>query len=310
MLGASCVSLVACEAGPATPKAQVLEAVDSLASSDRVAMSWHVETSPRTLRALARSAGVRMSPGAAKTIASSSLGLEIARGDSPAGRLSLLFEDAGVLDVRVVANALYVRMFATEVLGRLIPSPELAGLLGFDPRTMKLFTIFTSPEIDGKWVRVGRVDTLVGVARTQLDSISRRVLSIVRGAIRDDAAVEARAEDPALGTSHVAETPAGELYDRVRPLLQEIRGLIGPRAPRIPRAVPDRMLTWHVWVDEGHVTRMEVDLLPFLHDLTGSKETPPGRLVVRADFHEFGGIARPEEPLRIPATAFLEALRR
>ena len=286
LLLAATVLLAACggssSGGGQTPEQTLEEALDNLRAAPGVTAVVTLRSTPASLQALAAASGKQLSAEDAGKILGSSLTVSSRRADDPSEAASRLLVDVAgrtSLEARTVDSTLYLRadvLYLLETFGQppgtaeaIARQAEAAGVAGIRPL------------IEGRWVSLRDPGTPMGApatSRSQRQAFDR-LLAAVRSATRV--------------TSEGTEEAGEHLVARVdlREVVARLGDAAGPWGPGAalpdPAQVPDRPIAVDLWVDDGDLARVELDVLQ-LHALSGS-DVPPGvdELAIRVALSEF-----------------------
>lgn len=237
--------------------------------------------------------------------------------DVKAGDLEHAFE------LRYVDQKLYARADIAGLAKLFSESPdeinrqlsEMAGQEGFG---------FLSAAAAGKWI-VADLSTLSGLfdglaqqfggatgssipvptAPQEVPSKFQALKDAIGTALTEDVSIEELESDDAGDHYLATVTSLRGFYAKVRPALAEAGAL--PFGGQLPAAsdVPDKPAALDVWIKDGRVSRLEVDLAQFV-------PTPPakaGRVALRLDIgRDAGGVTTPSDAVTVDVAGLLGRL--
>jgi hypothetical protein len=297
--------------GESSPKQRLSAALAGLENSPGLFEEITLQSTPASLQALAAQHGDGLSTGDAEKILHSSLRIFTRLPDGEeqgASRVLVNVAGSDDIELRAVAKTLYVRIDARHLLETLGEDPDameqLAGqgypVIGAD---------FLQPLLAGKWVALRGLGSALGGGEVQPPAAEqKRMVEELSRSLRRSATVRSAGEEDA--GEHLVVSIS--LRDAYRSLLEATSGLSRglPSGELPPEAdVPDRQIALDVWVDDGHLTRVEFDFLQ-LRSLPGT-ELPSGvsRLALRIDVAEFtGAISIPQESSPVDLGEILGAM--
>ena len=264
------------------PTADLVSAFEATSGADAQTVTVTLESTPESLAAAGEGA---LPPEGAQTILDSSLTIATApgEGDAPTVRLALDVPNTEGFEVILVSGDLYLR---TDVRG-------LAEAFGQDTAMIDQFlqsptaqqTPFLESVVNGEFIRIEGVDELAGSAggTDQLAAQQEQFLREFTEAIRADAQVTSEGEDD-VGEHLLVSIPFQAVYQRFTDLAARLGG--GLASPPPVTDVPEGNLELDVWVTDGRVAQIELDIVRLNEQMEGDLPDGVEELAVRMAFSE------------------------
>jgi hypothetical protein len=299
-LGAVAILLGACDGDDPEARRSLEQGIEWLRETDGITYRLSLITTPQSIKAIAADEGNKTLARYADVVQIPSITWTYVEFRNPE-RFSTetIISLAGfeVLEWRSIANDAYIRADVRRLLETfggdfqvLEAFVEVANRRGFD---------FVRPTVDGEWVGLSGLPPRWAEQEARKQSVGIPALA---GILESGLEIHSEGTDE-LGTHLLVDTTLQRLLERIRLLLQPLGGATG----RIPplTMIPDEAVELDVWISEGRLSRIELDLLH--HADRFEAEVPEGvnRLTVRLDLQEFSGsVAEPPTATTVPIRRF------
>ncbi|MDQ4145248.1 MAG: hypothetical protein M3198_16210 [Actinomycetota bacterium] len=278
------------------PTNALIAAIERTAASETQTVTVTLQSTPESLAAASEGS---LPPGAAETILGSSVTVSTTGGDDPArqsGGLTIDVPGTEGAEILFSGSDLYLR---ADVRG-------LAETFGQNAATVDAFlqspvaqqAPFLQAAADGKFIKIEGTEEMAGNtgATQELAEQRKLLLGELGEIIRADGEVTSEGEDD-TGEHLLLSVPLAPLYQRAGELWSSlVPGGLPPQPS--PEFVPEEGdLVLDVWLSEGDLAQVEVDLVRFNEEVQG--DMPPGveELAVRMGFSDEA------EPVDPPADA-------
>ncbi|MCA0145184.1 hypothetical protein [Blastococcus sp. LR1] len=324
--------VAACGLQSVEPKIQLRDALRAFGDQSSGALRLSVPSSEDDIRAFIAAAdeageGEDVPDDVLSTLLSSSMVVGFDEGkdaEDPAddgGRFVVEIGDLDAVEVRTTGETLYAR---ADVDGLADEFPDLgpdlesfrAELDAAEAGAADLPAALLAPAralLEGEWMSldgaalVAKVEEMSGTAATvEEDAKLQSDLQELGGKALQDAVVgvERKGEDDDLGDHLVVKLNLRKGYATVR---DELPGILptgeDPAAleEQLPPVdeVPDQDVAVSVWVNDGELTRAELDAAQFL-------EKPAGHLVLRADVLDAEPVTAPSDSVEVDVNALFD----
>jgi hypothetical protein len=299
--------LGACAGGASSPlqgetasKQTLLNALRSLENVDGFDLTFSIQSTTDSLRALAADAGDDLSSGDAQKILSSSLSIVAKNTTDPAELATQMIVDIGgeeTLELRAIHKDVFVR---ADVRGLLELSGRDSRMLdALRQQAAAAGAGFVGDVIDGEWIHLDGFEELAenmpsGGESEQPGAREKRLIEQFTTSLEANAAVTSQGEEDA-GEHFVARVPLRETYASYVDLIGNVASALPAGAFPPETDIPDEDIALDVWVSEGAISQIELDLLQ-AGDISG-RDTPQGvdQLAIRMTLDRFGGeVSAPE----------------
>jgi hypothetical protein len=322
--------VAACGLQSVEPRIQLRDALRAFTDQASGALRLSVPSSEDDVRAFLAAAdeatgGEDVSADVLSTLLSSSVVVGFDEGKDagdPAddgGRFVVEIGDLDAAELRTTGETVYAR---ADVDGLVHEFPDLAAdvesaraeLDAAEAGAADLPAALLAPAhalLEGEWVSLdtaallAEVEELTGTATAEEDAELQSDLEELAGKALQDAVVgvERKEEDDDLGDHLVVKVNLRTGYATVRDGLPGIipAGEDPATLEELPPVdeVPDRDVAVSVWVDDGELTRAELDAAQFLDE-------PAGHLVLRADALDAEPVTAPSDSVPVDVGALFE----
>lgn len=280
------------------PTGALVAAFEETAASEAQTITISLQSTPESLAAAAE--GSELPPEAAETILGSSITVTGTKAEDPADqsfRMTLAVPNSDGAEVIFSGGDLYLR---ADVRG-------LAEAFGQDTTMIDQFlqsptaqqAPFLEPAVNGEFIRIEGTEELTGGTggTAELGQQQEQILREFSEAIRADAEVTSEGEDD-VGEHLVVSIPFQTLMQRFTELASQLGGGLAPTPPE--SEVPEGDFTFDVWIADGRVAQMELDIVQLSESAEGDVPEGVEELAVRMEFSEEAeDITPPEDAVTV-----------
>jgi hypothetical protein len=297
---AAALLLGACGGSPAGDdgaRSMLVEAVRNLQRSDGVTATLSLRSTTASLVALSGQGGDHLSAADARKILRSSISISTVKSGKGRDAAQVVVNVAGSedLELRVVEDTLYVRAHLAGLFDALGKDPAEAAAYAREAQAAGVG--FVQPLMEGRWLSLEGLDHAMGAGAATPTDRERKVVSELARSLEASTDVTSKGTGPE-GTHLVATVSLREVVDGLR----EAAAGLGPGAPAaaLPGQVPDEDVSVDLWVRDGRLTQVEIDLLRLR--AVAEDDVPSGvtRLALRVALEDFSGaIEAPPEAVPV-----------
>lgn len=282
------------------PTGALVAAFEETSAADAQTITLTIQSTPESLAAAAE--GSTLPPEAADTILGSSLSISGAKSEDAAeqsARLSLAIPGTDGVEVIFSDRDLYLR---ADVRG-------LAEALGQDTAMIDQFlqspiaqeSPFLEQAVNGEFIRIEGADELAGSTggTQQLAQQQEQLLREFTEAIKADAQVTSEGEDD-VGEHLLVTMPFKSIYQRFMDLAGQLGTGLPPGSVPPESEIPQGDLELDVWVSDGRVAQIELDLVRLSEATDGDIPEGVEELAIRMAFtEEAEEITPPEDAVTV-----------
>ena len=281
LAAAAVLALTACGEGtpdtPEDPKGELTASVENLGASDVLTTTLRLDTTAAALQSFAADDGEKLSAADAEAIASAEIVVEVQSangddlsqlegGDDNAANVSFRFvsNDDTLAELRVVNGDLYLQGDIRAILALVNQSEAYADV----QKRVAAMPSFVQAFVEGEWVSIngaaakGLAGSLSG-AQTPSDKQGQKLLEDLQGIVQRDVTVTRDGSDER--GDHLVLT--GNTKSLARDFVEAASGALPAGSAAMgqfdPDDVPDRDVTVDVWVKDGVLSEISLDLVQF-----------------------------------------------
>jgi hypothetical protein len=216
-------------------------------------------------------------------------------------------DNSNAIETRMVDKKLYVRADIQGLMDTFGKGGSDLQKLLKDADAQHLD--FVRPAVEGKWLYLKGLDklnkTLASKSGTKLPSADKKkqLSDEFEQRLLSSLTVKTVGED-STGTHMEASIPARQAYAALQQVMPNAGNSLPPSAMPTPTSIPNKPITVDVWVKDGKVTQIQLDLKRLL--ALGDKPVPTGvhELAIRVAISDFTGtIEAPAGAVPVDLTA-------